>query len=256
MEKRPGASSGDAKQELVVFIIRKDSRCAECGKELWRGSFLRTEGEKGLCLECADLDHLEFLPSGDTAITRRATKYSKLRAVVVQWSRMRKRYERQGILAEAEAIRRAEEESLADADLRARRREQAAFPRNVEDREFSAGFARAIRGQYPSCPTGEETRKSPNTPEPPFHQAKPEAAIKGPRGKSKFDIRRLWECPICHRRELTPGSVVNRVCICVANQDPPRQTWMRLIEEPVKRPVPRPQPPPVPNALKNGAAEA
>src|SRR5207253_903871 len=82
------------------------------------GNFLRTEGEKGLCLECADLGHLEFLPRGDTAVTRRATKYSKLRAVVVQWSRTRKRYERQGILAEAEAIRRAEEESLADADLR------------------------------------------------------------------------------------------------------------------------------------------
>jgi hypothetical protein len=148
----------DTKQELVVFIIRKESKCAECGKELWRGSFLRTEGEKGLCLECADLDHLEFLPRGDTAVTRRATKYSKLRAVVVQWSRTRKRYERQGILAEPEAIRRAEEESLADADLRARRRAHAAVQRDVADQEFIAEFARAIRTQYPSCPVAEETR--------------------------------------------------------------------------------------------------
>jgi hypothetical protein len=148
----------DTKQELVVFIIRKESSCAECGKELWRGSFLRTEGEKGLCLECADLGHLEFLPRGDTAVTRRATKYSKLRAVVVQWSRTRKRYERQGILAEPEAIRRAEEESLADADLRARRRVQAATQRDVEDQEFIAEFASAIRAQYPSCPAGEETQ--------------------------------------------------------------------------------------------------
>jgi len=158
MRKPPDSSPGDAKQDLVVFIIRRESRCAECGKELWRGSFLRTEGEKGLCLECADLDHLEFLPSGDTAITRRATKYSKLRAVVVQWSRTRKRYERQGILAGPEAIRRAEEESLADADLRARRREQAALYREEEDREFIGEFARAIRTLYPGCPAGEETQ--------------------------------------------------------------------------------------------------
>jgi hypothetical protein len=158
MRNRTEPSPGDAKQELVVFIIRRESRCAECGKELWRGSFLRTEGEKGLCLECADLDHLEFLPSGETAITRRATKYSKLRAVVVQWSRTRKRYERQGILAEPEAIQRAEEESLADADLRARRRERAALYREEEDRDFIGEFARAIRVQYPGCPAGEETR--------------------------------------------------------------------------------------------------
>jgi hypothetical protein len=155
MRNRPNPSPEDAKQDLVVFIIRRESRCAECGKELWRGSFLRTEGEKGLCLECADLDHLEFLPSGDTAITRRATKYSKLRAVVVQWSRTRKRYERQGILAEPEAIRQAEEESLADADLRARRRERAALYREEEDREFIGEFARAIRALYPNCPAGE-----------------------------------------------------------------------------------------------------
>jgi hypothetical protein len=55
-------------------------------------------------LVCADLDHLEFLPSGDAAVTRRASKYSKLKAVVLQWSRTRQRYERQGILVETEAI--------------------------------------------------------------------------------------------------------------------------------------------------------
>ena len=63
---------------------------------------------KPLCLACADLDHLDYLPSGNTALTPRATRYSRLRAVVVQWSRTRKRYERQGILAEPKAIERAE----------------------------------------------------------------------------------------------------------------------------------------------------
>jgi hypothetical protein len=52
---------------IVVFSILKPSACAECGTELWKGSFLRMEKAKPLCLECADLDHLVFLPRGDGA---------------------------------------------------------------------------------------------------------------------------------------------------------------------------------------------
>ncbi len=143
--------------QIVVFSVVRDSRCTECGAELWKGSLLRMEGEKALCTGCADLDRLEFLPAGDVAVTRRASKYSKLRAVVVRWSRARKRYERQGILVEPEALGRAEEESLADAEVRARRQARAAERRETEDHEFVAAFAGAIREHYPSCPTSEET---------------------------------------------------------------------------------------------------
>src|SRR5436305_742504 len=114
------------------------------------------ENDRPLCLDCADLGHLEYLPRGDVTATRRATSYTKLRAVVVEWSRTRKRYERQGILAEPEALRRAEEESLADAELRERRREQAAARREVEDQAFVTTFAHAIREQFPHCPAGAE----------------------------------------------------------------------------------------------------
>jgi hypothetical protein len=148
---------GRRDDEIVVFWTVRPSQCSECGEELDKGRFLRLEQEKALCLECADLDHLEFLPSGDTAVTRRASKYSKLRAVVVRWSRTRKRYERQGILAEPEAIDRAEEESLADAEVRARRQARAAERRAIEDQEFVAAFAQAIRARFPRCPAGEET---------------------------------------------------------------------------------------------------
>jgi hypothetical protein len=146
------------KQEIVVFWIVKESQCTECGAELGKGSLLRLEQEKALCTDCADLGHLEFLPSGDTAVTRRASKYSKLRAVVVRWSRLRKRYERQGVLVEPEAIARAEEESLADAEVRARRQARVAERRAVEDQDFVAAFARAIREHYPNCPAGSETK--------------------------------------------------------------------------------------------------
>jgi hypothetical protein len=158
MERKADKPESRSKAEIVVFWVMRDSECAECGTELWKGSLLRLEGEKALCTVCADLDHLEFLPSGDAAVTRRATKYSKLRAVVVRWARARKRYERQGILVEPEAIRRAEEESLADADVRALRKARAAERREVEDHEFVTAFAGAIREQYPGCPAKEANR--------------------------------------------------------------------------------------------------
>ncbi len=97
-----------------------------------------------LCLDCADLGHLVFLPSGDAALTRRAKKASRLSGVVVQWSRSRKRNERQGILAEAEAIERAEIDCLSDADVRARRRERDQATRTDEDVRLAAALAAAI----------------------------------------------------------------------------------------------------------------
>ena len=99
------------KSELLVFISRRDSTCDECKEELGHGAWITLNREKGaLCLSCADLDHLVFLPPGDAALTRRARKYSTLAAVVLEWSRTRKRYERQGLLVEEQALEKAEQE--------------------------------------------------------------------------------------------------------------------------------------------------
>ena len=105
-----------------------------------------------LCLDCADLGHLEFLPSGDAALTRRATKASRLSAVVVRWSARRNRYERQGILADAAAIEQAAQECLSDADVRARRRQREQSHRTDQDVRFRSEFAVAICEQFPGCP--------------------------------------------------------------------------------------------------------
>ena len=145
-------------KDMVVFIVRRDTECSECGQELWHGSFVRLEQRQPLCLSCADLDHLEYLPSGDAALTRRSTKYSKIHAVVVQWSRSRKRYERQGILAEPEAIEKAEEECLADAELREARRQREALRREELDHKYIETFSDQIRKWYPKCPAGEEKK--------------------------------------------------------------------------------------------------
>jgi hypothetical protein len=113
------------------------------------------QANQPLCMECADLDHLVFLGSGDAALTRRSTKHSSLWAVVVRFSRSRGRYERQGVLVQPEALEKAEEECLADADLRAARQERDAERRQSEDVELAARMAERIRVLYPRCPPAE-----------------------------------------------------------------------------------------------------
>ena len=142
-------------KDLVVFNILRDSKCADCGKELLGGDFLFMEGERPLCLACADLDHLVYLPRGDTALTRRARKYSSLSAVVVRFSRARKRYERQGVLVEESALERAEAECSADADQRSARRERAEGYRDKQDQVLAMRMAESIRQMFPGCPPEE-----------------------------------------------------------------------------------------------------
>jgi len=138
--------------EIVVFMVRRETKCAECGRELFDGNLLRMEGDRPLCMDCADLGHLEFLASGNTALTRRATKYSPLRAVVVRWARARNRYERQGILVTPEAIECAEVDCLADGDRRARQRQRAAERREGEDREYEVSVAVKLKEMFPGSP--------------------------------------------------------------------------------------------------------
>lgn len=152
-----GGPHGESK-DIMVFMVRQDTKCAECGKELVNGSLLRLEGDRPLCLDCADLGHLEFLPRGNTALTRRTTKHSPLRAVLVRWSRARKRYERQGILATPEAIELAETECLVDEEQRARQRERASARREIEDHEYEAATAGKLNEMFPGCPPATAAR--------------------------------------------------------------------------------------------------
>ena len=141
--------------DIKVFISTSDSTCDECGEDLGRRAWITLTRDKGaLCLACADLDHLIFLPSGDAALTRRARKHSTLVAVVLKWARARKRYERQGLLVEAQALEKAEQECLADSEARARRRQRAVVRREKLDREYVEHFAGRVRELYPGCPFG------------------------------------------------------------------------------------------------------
>lgn len=147
----------DGKEELKVFISRRESTCDECGEALGRKAWITLAGEKGaLCLACADLDHLLFLPAGDAALTRRARRHSGLSAVVLRWSRARQRYERQGLLVEEQGLETAEAECLADSEVRKRRRERQAIRRAELDRDYVDNFAARVRDLFPRCPRGRE----------------------------------------------------------------------------------------------------
>lgn len=135
--------------ELVVIAPLGDWTCTACGGT---GDLLIMDASGALCLACADLDHLVLLPAGDAALTRRAKRASRLSAVVVRFSRARRRYERQGILIEEEALEGAERECLADEEARARRRARDAERRILEDADLRERFAAEIVRLFPGCP--------------------------------------------------------------------------------------------------------
>jgi hypothetical protein len=99
---------------VVVQPLNSEWTCHRCGGT---GSLLMMENSGPGCLRCVGLDDLEFLPAGDALLSRRVKAKSTRYAVVVRFSRSRRRYERQGLLVEPQA--------LADVqrDLAARRRE-------------------------------------------------------------------------------------------------------------------------------------
>lgn len=91
--------------ELVAIEPSKEWTCHRCGGT---GSLLVMEPPGPACLGCAGLGDLVILPSGDAGLTRRARAASTKSAVIVRWSRTRKRYERIGLLVEPRALEAAE----------------------------------------------------------------------------------------------------------------------------------------------------
>jgi hypothetical protein len=142
-------SEKDATRDLVAIVPLRGFTCVTCGDAGW---LLVMEDAGPHCLTCVDLDHLVFLPAGDAALSRRARKESTLSAIVVKFSRSRKRYERQGILVEPQALALAEQQCLGDEDARQRRRERDRLRREAEDVTFQGRMAAEIVRLFPGCP--------------------------------------------------------------------------------------------------------
>jgi hypothetical protein len=52
--------------------------------------------------------------------------------------------------------------------------------------------------------------------------------MRGPYERLKYDLRRLWECPLCKRRERTPGTVTSRFCSCPQKPEAQKQEGQKL----------------------------
>jgi hypothetical protein len=62
--------------------------------------------------------------------------------------------------------------------------------------------------------------------------------MKGPSERLKYDLHRVWECPVCKRREKTAGSVAFRHCSCQMKQLDGRAVVMKLVVDGVQRIAP------------------
>jgi len=86
---------------VVVVPLKNDWKCHGCGGT---GDLLIMQDPGPACLRCAGLGDLEFLPAGDALLSRRAKARSTRSAVVVRFSRTRRRYERQGLMVEPQVL--------------------------------------------------------------------------------------------------------------------------------------------------------
>ena len=99
--ERLAEKASPAPELVVVQPLNREWQCHRCGNA---GDFLMMEDPGPACLRCVGLDDLEYLPSGDALLTRRAKAKSARYAVVVRFSRTRGRYERKGLLVEPRAL--------------------------------------------------------------------------------------------------------------------------------------------------------
>lgn len=202
----PGATAAQRNREhkrrtkapdLVVEEAVGAWECTACGAQSEAPRFM--EGAVPHCLECADMDHLVLLPSGDAVLTRRAKKESRLSAVVVRWVPSRRKFRRVGLLVEEGALEAAERQCLADEDARARRRERDAQRRVVQDVEFQKRFTAEILLRFPLCPQERAERIALHT---------------GARGSGRVGRSAAG-------RDLDPGAVRRAVVASVRHEDTP-----------------------------------
>ena len=112
--ERLAEKASRAPELVVIQPLNETWKCHRCGGT---GDLLMMENPGPACLRCAGLDDLEFLGAGDALLTRRVRAKSPRHAVVVRFSRSRRRYERQGLLVEPQALTEAQRELATRARL-------------------------------------------------------------------------------------------------------------------------------------------
>lgn len=143
------ANAEASRPDLVVLEARAGFECPECGRE---DDWVMMDAGTAICLSCADLDHLVFLPAGNATLSRRARKESSLTALAIRPDRRRNRTRRLGMFIEADALERAEQQCFDDEEIRARRRVKDAERRELLDEKFMGRFTVEIRLLFPKIP--------------------------------------------------------------------------------------------------------
>ena len=59
--------------------------------------------------------------------------------------------------------------------------------------------------------------------------------MRGPHERWKYDLRRVWECPDCHHKERTAGTVTSIFCRCQKKRPGNERHAMLLREEGARR---------------------
>lgn len=55
--------------------------------------------------------------------------------------------------------------------------------------------------------------------------------MKGPYERLKYDLRRIWECPVCGKQLRSSGAITAMVCPCQLVQPLVRQVTMKLAHD-------------------------
>ena len=99
--ERLAEKASRAPELVAIQPLNAEWTCHRCGGT---GDLLMMETPGPVCLRCVGLDDLSYLPAGDALLTRHAKAKSARHAVVVRFSRTRRRYERIGLLVEPQAL--------------------------------------------------------------------------------------------------------------------------------------------------------
>ena len=100
----------DCPPEGVVFRSVLALLCCECKKNFNKGTFFYCDEGRGLCLVCANLNKLEYLPREERNLTRHIVKSGVDFKRVVEFRYSDISYERIGILVDKESIRNAQKD--------------------------------------------------------------------------------------------------------------------------------------------------
>jgi len=107
----------------------------------------------------------------------------------------------------------------------------------VPSRYWRAPPPRRVRVERATHPLTAKTGACYNT-----RQASPQSnprtrvkIVKGPYQRLKYELRRVWECPDCHHREQTPGSVTFVYCRCQRQKEVKDHIVMKLVDDTIRR---------------------